>query len=198
MFARFASSFLIVGASVGFYFAAGSVAEANAPVGPRYDWTYNGGYFHAVAGGGGAWTESMNGKEVFYFKQSARNDTYVELYDATRNLSVRLYANAMYLKGSGETQYRHFYNGQWDDRRLYMYKAPSQGTPYFNLKTAHIWHWVRSGAQTLYMREILRNNDQIQLYNGAEGVTVSITNGQVWMKKDGFNWFKYADGAWSI
>ncbi len=57
--------------------------------------------------------------------------------------------------------FKFFRNGNWDDRRLYTYKNEQNETAYFNLKTAQIWHWVRPGQQKLYMREILRNNDQI-------------------------------------
>lgn len=170
-------------------------ADAAAPVGPRYDWFHSGGYFHAVAGTGGGWVETLNGKEAFYFRQSDRNDTYVELFDSSRGITVRLYADAMYLKAANETNYRRLYYGHWDDRRLY--NVPGGQPSYFSLKTASIWHWARKGLPVLYMRETLRNDSQVQLYSGAEGVTISLMDNQVWMKKDGAAWTRYSDGGWN-
>ena len=172
-------------------------ASASVRVGPRYDWFYGRGYFHAVAGAGGGWVETIDANEAFYFQQTDRNEAYVELYDGSRDVHVRLYGTAMYFKGPGEAQFRPFYDGHWDDRRLFTYTLPGSGPNYFNLKTAEIWHWARPGLPILYMRETLRNNDQIQLYNGAEGLTISLMDNEIWMKKDGFNWFKYGDGAWN-
>jgi len=175
------------------FFGLATIGKASPHVSLRYDWFHSGGYFHAVSGTGGGWIETLGANEAFYFKQTERNDTYVELYDATRNLAVRLYGDAMYLKASGESQFHHFYSGGWDDRRLYSAGQFS----YFSLKTAQIWHWVRPGQQTLYMREILRNGDQVQLYNGAEGVTISLLENGIWMKKDGGQWFSYSSGRWN-
>ena len=196
MLARLAFRLVLLSSIVGLSIARAPQAEASVRVGPRYDWFHSGGYFHAVAGTGGGWVETIGDNEAFYFRQTDRNDTYVELFDASRGMAVRLYADAMYLKAAGEAQYRRFYYGHWDDRRLYGDPTPGVPVSYFDLKTAQIWHWVRSGAQTLYMREILRNDDQIQLYNGAEGVTISLMDHAVWMKKDGSSWFRYSAGAW--
>lgn len=197
MLARLVLNLALISSILGLSLAAApQAAEASVRVGPRYDWFHSGGYFHAVAGAGGGWIETIGDTESFYFQQTDRNDTYVELFDASRSMSVRLYADAMYLKAAGEADYRLFYYGHWDDRRLYGDPTPGAPVAYFDMKTAQIWHWVRAGAQTLYMREILRNDDQIQLYNGAEGLTVSLMDNAVWMKKDGFAWFRYSAGAW--
>lgn len=195
MFARITFPLALMFLSAGVFLGGTTPAEASVRVGPRLDWFYNGGNFHAVAGTGGGWVETINSNEAFYFRQSDRNDLYVELFDSSRNMYVRLYADAVYLKVPGDGAYRHLYYGQWDDRRLY--NVPGAQPSYFSLQTASIWHWARVGLPVLYMREILRNDDQIQLYNGAEGITFSLLDNAVWMKKDGFAWFKYSNGNWN-
>ena len=172
-------------------------SQATVKVGPRYDWFYDNGNFHAVAGGAGMWIETIDAQEAYYFKQSDRNETFVELFDATRNLYVRLYGQSMSLRGPGETQFSFFRAGHWDDRRLYNYTLPGAQPAYLNLKTAEIWHWVRTGAQIHYLREILRNDDQVQLYDGMDQMTISLMDNEIWLKKDGFNWFKYSAGSWN-
>ncbi len=173
-----------------------SYAQATVVVGPRLDWFYGKNYFHNVQGGGGAWIETIDARDTFYFREVARNDAYVELFDATRDMHVRLYANSMYLLASGEAQYRLFYQGHWDDRRLFYYTLPNGQPAYLNMFTSEIWHWVQSGNETLYVREILRNDDQIQVYVGQEGYTLSIMDTQIWKKFDGGVWFKLTDGHW--
>lgn len=172
-----------------------SHALASVPVGPRYEWFYANGYFHAA--GGTAWVEVMNGVDSYNFVQTQRNDSFVELFDASRSLYVRLYPQAMYLKGQGETNFRKYYDGHWDDRRFYVYTVNSQ-TAYFLLGTSEVWRWVRPGEANVYLRETLRNNDQVQLYNAHDGYTISFTDGQIWMKKDGQSWYKYTDGKWAL
>ena len=50
-------------------------AQASVIVGPRYDWHYGTGYFHAIGGPETAWSETIDCVETFTFVQTARNDT---------------------------------------------------------------------------------------------------------------------------
>ena len=49
----------------------------------------------------------------------------------------------------------------------------------------------------VYLRETLRNDDQVQLYNAREGYTLSLMDRELWIKHDGGNWAKFTDAAWN-
>lgn len=87
--------------------------EAGAQPGPAAAskvWIYNGGFF--AERGGGVWSERNN--RNFTFKEVARNDEFIELYDQSRDCAVRLYPDRMLLKGLGQfPTFTKYYDGQW-------------------------------------------------------------------------------------
>ena len=96
--------------------AAGFLAVAATPAKAdrieRLKWVYEGGFFKDV--GNGQWDEANTGGS-YHFKEVGRNREFVELYDDSRDCSVRLYRHAMYLKGfNGQTpDWVKFYDGRW-------------------------------------------------------------------------------------
>lgn len=163
--------------------------------GPRKDWFYGNNYFHYVHGTAGGWLETQDGRETFGFKETARNDKYIELYDSTRKIHVRLFDNEMKIFRPGDQLFKKLYDGHWDDRRMMIYTQ----TSYFLLHTAGIWHWMRPDHQKIMFREVLRNNDQIQIYNGAEKLTFSLTGTKIYAKRDGGTWQEFSPHAkWAI
>ena len=78
----------------------------------RLLWTYQGGFFEDR--GMDRWVEK-NEAGTYYFKEVDRNAEFIELYDKSRDCSVRLYYDSMYLKGfNGKfPDFIKFYNGQW-------------------------------------------------------------------------------------
>lgn len=172
-------------------------AQASVPVSARNDWQYQdgAGYFHVDQGGGGSWTETINGVPTFHFTTSARTNDYVLLYDASRQFYVWLYPVNAYIKGPGDAAPRLLRTGHWDDRRIFTYRLSDGAVNYFNLYPGKVWRWARNGivGQTT---EILRNNDQIQIYDATTHHTFSLMDNAVWAKPDGGTWYKLADGAW--
>ena len=152
--------------------------------------------FHADQGGGGSWTETLNGAAAFHFVTRERTDGYVLIYDASRDLYVWLYPTAFYLKAPGDAAARIFRNGHWDDRRLYGYHLSDGSFNYLNLYPGNVWRWARASGVITNARETLRNNDQIQVYDDASHFAFSLMDKEVWGKFDGGAWFKLADGAW--
>src|SRR5438270_10049015 len=81
----------------------------------RYVWVY------ADAGGGDFtqqrgrdWLETNGVASVpFRYRETNRTADYVELYDAERQLYVRLHNNSMYLKKPG-SNWELGYTGRWD------------------------------------------------------------------------------------
>ncbi len=78
----------------------------------RVVWQYQGGFFKDA--GNGQWVES-NASGTYYFQEARRNNEYIELVDASRGYTARLYNNAMYLQGNDLAVFTKFYDGHWTE-----------------------------------------------------------------------------------
>jgi len=77
----------------------------------RVVWQYQGGYFKDAGGQG--WVES-NAGGTYHFREVRRTRDFVDLYDASRGFTARLYNNAMYLQGgSNFPVFTKLYDGGW-------------------------------------------------------------------------------------
>lgn len=79
-------------------------------------WQYSGavnGQFTPSRDQPGVWVE-MNTQATYYFREVARDRNYVELYDRSRDITVRLYSNVCFIRGPGAGgQFRYLYDGHW-------------------------------------------------------------------------------------
>jgi len=86
--------------------------ERREHVGPRRVlWQYQGGFFKDAGADG--WVES-NASGTYHFREARRTREYVDLYDASRGYTARLYDNAMYLQGGSQyPTFTKLYDGAW-------------------------------------------------------------------------------------
>jgi hypothetical protein len=89
----------------------GTALQATAAVEARARWQYDNGQFEQLTGSNWLETDDTGGRAEF--REVTRNMDYIELYDQSRDIAVRLYARQMYLKQPGEQQFQYFRNGQW-------------------------------------------------------------------------------------
>jgi hypothetical protein len=96
---------------------AAPAAPNNKPKGiaaRRTAWLYNKGSLKKLSSG--QWLEvNTNGKSQF--REIARNDNYVGLFDPTRKVHVRLYNRSMYWWSAEKRKWNFRYNGRWQDPR---------------------------------------------------------------------------------
>jgi hypothetical protein len=79
----------------------------------RVVWQYQGGFFKDA--GNGQWVES-NASGTYYFREVRRDREFIDLFDASRGFTARLYDNAMYLQGgSSFPVFTKFYDGRWTE-----------------------------------------------------------------------------------
>jgi hypothetical protein len=78
----------------------------------RVVWQYQGGFFKDA--GNGQWVES-NASGTYHFRETRRTREFVDLYDASRGYTARLYYNAMYLQGRDLAVFTKFYDGRWTE-----------------------------------------------------------------------------------
>ncbi len=84
----------------------------------RVEWVSKGGVLRT--GGNRQWVELKNGTVRFRFVETSRTGDFVELYDSGRGYTLRLYQDAMFIRGgkpgSGLSQFSSFtrlVNGSW-------------------------------------------------------------------------------------
>ena len=79
----------------------------------RVVWQYQGGFFKDA--GNGQWVES-NASGTYHFQEARRTGEFIDLYDASRGFTARLYGNAMYLQGGSDFPvFTKFYDGGWTE-----------------------------------------------------------------------------------
>jgi hypothetical protein len=81
----------------------------------RVAWTYearDGGVFENTRGLN--WTETAytGGGAKYYFREVARTDHYVEIYDAARDCRIRLYSHHSTIRWQG-APWAELYTGSW-------------------------------------------------------------------------------------
>ena len=94
-------------------FAANLAAEQQ-PAEPtqRLAWEHAERVCQFVDKGDDNWAEvDKDGKTTFEFRETRRNVDFIELFDKSRGLTLRLYKNAMYLKVGEE--FAKYYEGRW-------------------------------------------------------------------------------------
>jgi hypothetical protein len=72
-------------------------------------WRHSRGHFENTSGN--KWVEKKEG-DTFRFVETERTENYVELYDAGRDCTVRLFDNRCMVK-FGKKPFEKYYNGSW-------------------------------------------------------------------------------------
>ena len=90
--------------------AAAEPAEPNRAV-----WVYDGGYVQDL--GDGVWFEQSQARSYSY-TEAARTPEYVELYEPASEMTVRLYADALWWRSTEHPVWHRLCAGEWQDPNL--------------------------------------------------------------------------------
>ena len=91
-------------------------SAAHAQGAARWAYTAPGftGVFYAQPGNPGFWTERVSTGATYYFIMTEQGPVYTELYDSSRNLTVRLYAGSCTIRHANTGgQFILLYYGNW-------------------------------------------------------------------------------------
>src|SRR5262245_40639102 len=95
----------------------GSAAPSARPTGVaarRLAWLYNKGSYKKIDGT--RWVEH-NGKARHTYREIARTDAYVGLYDQTRKVHLRLYDRSVYWWSAKNRKWNYLHFGRWEHPR---------------------------------------------------------------------------------
>ncbi len=158
-------------------------AQANPIVSGRNAWFFNGGYF--VKGiASQSWSQTVEGQDRYQYVEDERTNQYVGLYDASRKLNVRLYADRMEVSGPTSALYDLERTGHWDDRRIFVWSETPQQKSHgmFQLYAGQIYKEVlvvNNKVTNIYYREQYRDDQYIQILNPQNNLMLTLTNGEV-------------------
>ncbi len=107
---------------------------ANEPAAARMAWLYNRGSFKMTQRN--LWTEK-NPTGEFHFREVARTVGFVELHDASRKISVRLYGSTMYWTRD-QKGWNYLYHGRWEDANKRPLNEDRGGKDRAGLETAEL------------------------------------------------------------
>jgi hypothetical protein len=171
-------------------------AAAAVPVKTRTDWYCDDGHFHKEASSQ-TWIGSVDGWPRCRFVETTRNGTYVELYDATQHLGIRLFATAMLRKKYDDLLFTFFRSGHWDDRRVWAFHDDDSRTGFFQLRADEVWRFVEPERRPRYVRELCRDERWIFLFDGDSEVTYALSADALYSRQRNDAWVKVRAGGWS-
>jgi hypothetical protein len=82
----------------------------SAFAGGRSDWRHDSGRFENT--NGLQWVENAPDGNTYYFREVCRTEGYVDMYDRSRDCTVRLSNSACYVK-FGDDRFQRYYYGAW-------------------------------------------------------------------------------------
>jgi hypothetical protein len=165
---------------------------------PNVAWFYDGGYFVRDIHSGG-WIETIGNAEAFYFTETQRTETYVDLFDATRGMTVRLQKDAMFLRAQGEPSLRFFKWGSWDNRRFFGYDLGGGRSGYYLLIGARMYRHVlvdNGQKTTSYLRDNGRSSTTLNLLFPRTDAHYAIVGNDVFINTGASRWVKIYSGSW--
>lgn len=142
------------------------------------------------------WVESHNGQAAFNFEQKADSPDYVELYDKSRDASVRLYNDRMTVKDPqrGPDFVQYYGQGSWQDSRYYWtYKDG-----HFKNASGATWEEYQAGKKAFTFAESSRTAEFVELFDQGRQVGVRLHDDHSLIKLAGGAWGNLYPGKWDL
>lgn len=137
---------------------------------------------------------------VFYrFTLVENGVNTLTLYDQSRDMTVRLDYEHMYLKPSGSAGFTLYQNGTFDSRIQFSHNdAQGNYTGSISKKAACVWEeWFpggRSPSFTFVQSSV--NNDAVEVYDRSRDMTVRMDAGRMWLRQGNAPFGFFKDGHW--
>jgi len=133
-------------------------------------WEYGNGYVRQSR----PWVEQNRGGR-YTFVETARNALYVELFDASRSYTVRLYDDKLLIRGGNErakakyAKFTRLLAGSWEDRAARTEWKYAKGT----IKAEEATAWVEKNSHgTFAFTQRQRTAAYVELYDSLRDYTV--------------------------
>lgn len=147
----------------------------------------------------GVWSETIQNTEVFYFKEIGSSANAVDLFDPTRNMTVKLDKNGVFLKAMGETKFTFYRSGSWDNRSLFSYNLGAGRSGYYQLIGGNMYRHVTNDngqKSSSYLRNNGRDYQTVNLLYPKNQTSYAIQGNEVFIQTKPGKWSKLFSGNW--
>lgn len=177
------------------------VARADPPRASHDHWrnTQYAGHYILYDNASRSYVETVNCRVMWRFTVRSNEMNTLTLYDASRNMLVRLTYDGMYLKESGANDFTLYQRGTFDTRKQFRHHDAS-GNYTGAITKGHGCSWVEylAGAKSPSFRfvESASTNGYVDIYDSSRSMTVRMDNSRMYLKvgNGAFGYFK--DGTW--
>lgn len=128
------------------------LADPIQPSDPRHYWVYGSGWFSADGQGG--WEEvnedTRHQGQSWRFRETTRTEDYVELYDQSRWVTVRLTAMAMLVRwdrAGNDAMWEEYHKGQWQEPICDRPASESPTASEISLRSSNLAELPSNGSQ---------------------------------------------------
>jgi hypothetical protein len=144
-------------------------------------------------------------KIIARFREASRNAEYLDLFDASRNMSLRLYLNKVFWKQPETEWFRLPVKGQgtreiplkdgqnprgMTDCSLWRYAYEDDGRKGSFVKLGTEWLEVGDDRAIARFREASRNADYLDLFDASRNMSLRLYLSKVFWKQPETEWFR--------
>jgi hypothetical protein len=179
----------------------GNIARADPPRASHDHWRNTAYPSHYVLydSASRTWVETVDCRPLWRFTVLSNEMNTLTLYDASRDMTVRLTYEGMYLKASGASGFTYYQPGTFDTRTLFEHNdANGAYTGTIIKRDGCRWeeHFPGvSGAAFTFTQGSI-TPQAVEIYDGSRDLTVRMDAGSMWLKwgQGGYDFFK--SGRW--
>lgn len=145
------------------------------------------------------YVETINCRASYLFTLVSNEMNTLTIFDASRNMTVGLNYEGMYLKAAGATAFMLYQKGTFDTRTQFQH-VDSKGAFSGALTKLDGCNWVEylAGSHTPNWRFVERstNPQSVELFDGSRNIFVRLDNTQMFLKTGSNPYGFFKNGHW--
>lgn len=145
------------------------------------------------------YVETVNCKVLWRFKALSNELNTLTLFDASRNMTVRLNYEGMYLKPAGSTTFTFYQKGTFDTRKQFQH-FDNRGTYTGAITKQDGCQWIEvfpgAARPAYYFQERSTSPQSVELFDGSRNIFVRLDNTQMFLKTGNAPYGFFKNGRW--
>lgn len=178
----------------------GTTVLGDPPIPPKHHWrnSQHAGHYVLYDAASRTYIETVGCKALWKFKEVTNELNRLTLHDASRNMTMQLTYDAMYLKANGATTFTKYQNGTFDKRQRFSHYQNGNYTGALSIGHACSWVEYLAGATSPSWRfvETASNASSIRLYDAGRKLSVILNLNEMWLQWDGKKPEFFKKGNW--
>ena len=186
-------------AAFGFSIATITMADPPRPSHDHWRNTQYAGHYVRYDAPSHTYVETINCRPSYRFTLVSNELNTLTIFDASRNMTVRLDYSGMYLKPSGSTAFTLYQKGTFDTRTQFQH-VDSRGTYSGAITKLDGCNWVEylAGSHTANWHFVERSTtpQSVELFDASRNMFVRLDNTQMFLKTGANPYGFFKNGHW--